>query len=246
MDFSNSEKLPMRQAYDFCKSRNLSQDASSIRQTRIIEWDLPYETSVRRGQMIRLLQSKGLFEDFCSNVWPQGGTERGKTEIAKCVKISEAYDDFLRANIEPDDEKVTAEQVTAFEFALEAHLRDFLAKNLNQLEPGLRLYDQNGITGVEFSIEGGRIDILAIDQNEKMVVIELKLSAGRNKVIGQLLYYMGWVNQNLDRGPCRGIIVASNISEDLRIAASCAPNISLAEYRMNFSVELISTSSKRN
>ena len=44
------------------------------------------------------------------------------------------------------------------------------------------------VWGVEYPIEDGRIDILAIDKNERPVVIELKVSHGRNRTIGQLLY----------------------------------------------------------
>jgi RecB family endonuclease NucS len=97
----------------------------------------------------------------------------------------------------PDEPEGEAAEETTLEFALEAHLRDFLAKNLGHIEPGLRLYEGNGRTGIEYPLEGGRIDLLAVDQSQKYVVIELKLSQGRNKALGQLLYYMGWVDQNL-------------------------------------------------
>ena len=49
------------------------------------------------------------------------------------------------------------------------------------------MYDSPKRTGVEFPVEGGRIDLLAVDRNGKFVVIELKLSQGRNKTLGQLL-----------------------------------------------------------
>ncbi len=47
------------------------------------------------------------------------------------------------------------------EFAYESDLRDFLAKNLSRIEPGLKLYQDEGITGVEFPVGGRFIDILA-------------------------------------------------------------------------------------
>jgi hypothetical protein len=64
------------------------------------------------------------------------------------------------------------------EFAYESDLRDFLAKNLAILEPGLRLFQDEGITGIEFPAGGRLIDILAIDLNDNYVVIELKVSKG--------------------------------------------------------------------
>jgi hypothetical protein len=68
-----------------------------------------------------------------------------------------------------------------------------------RIETGLQLYASPERNGVEFPVEGGRMDLLAVDGNGKFVVIELKLSQGRNKTLGQLLYYMGWVDKNLAR-----------------------------------------------
>lgn len=49
------------------------------------------------------------------------------------------------------------------EFAYEADLRNYLAKNLSILEAGLKLYQDEGITGVKFPVGGQFIDILAVD-----------------------------------------------------------------------------------
>ncbi len=82
------------------------------------------------------------------------------------------------------------------EFAYESDLRDYLAKNLQVIEPGLKLYEEEGITGVEFPVGGRFIDILAVDFNGDFVVIELKVSRGYDRVIGQLLRYMAWIQKN--------------------------------------------------
>ena len=60
----------------------------------------------------------------------------------------------------------------SLEFALEAHVRDFLAKNLERIEPELRLYSSAENKEVEYPVDVGRIDLLAIDRNGKYVVIE--------------------------------------------------------------------------
>ena len=127
------------------------------------------------------------------------------------------------------------------QFALEANLRDFLANNLSVLEHGLQLYRSGDRDGVEFSIGQGRIDILAVDKDDRFVVIELKLSRGRNKALGQLLYYMGCVDEQLGKGPCRGIIVASEIPDDLMTATRRAPGVSLFRYHISMTVEPVST-----
>jgi RecB family endonuclease NucS len=104
-------------------------------------------------------------------------------------------------------------------FVYEKDLQNYLARNLNHLEAGL--YEDEGLTGVEYNAGGRFIDILAIDSNGCLVVVELKVSRGYDRVIGQLLRYMGWVEANLCEGkPVRGMIVANEITEDLVLATS--------------------------
>jgi len=91
----------------------------------------------------------------------------------------------------PEDEESGASM-----FAYESDLRNFLAKNLHVLERGLRLYEEEGITGVEFPAGGRFIDILATDANGAYVVIELKVSRGYDRAVGQLRRYMGWIAKN--------------------------------------------------
>lgn len=139
------------------------------------------------------------------------------------------------------DDLETNEDDTAVsdsEFAYESDLRDYLAKNLTLIEPGLRLFDDEGITGVEYPAGGRYIDILAIDSQRGFVVIELKVSRGYDKVIGQILRYMGWVRQNLaDQGQAvRGLIVAREITDDLKLACAEAGRVDLYEYQLSLTV----------
>lgn len=144
------------------------------------------------------------------------------------------YDDIdQRAAVEVDDTADPGEIEGGREFAFERDLQNYLSRNLERIEPGLRLYEEEGITGLEYPADGRFIDILALDRNNKFVVIELKVSRGYDRVIGQILRYMGWVKANLAMGErVRGVIVASNISEDLKIAASLIPDVSLVEYEL--------------
>jgi endonuclease len=88
------------------------------------------------------------------------------------------------------------EEPGSAQFAYESDLRNYLSKNLHILEPGLRLYEDEGITGIEFPVGGRFIDILARDARGGYVVIELKVSRGYDRVVGQLLRYMGWISKN--------------------------------------------------
>jgi endonuclease len=127
---------------------------------------------------------------------------------------------------EPDD-------ANDAEFAYERDLQNFVAKNLHRIEPGLRLYDGEEITGLETDAGGRRMDVLAIDAQGSYVVIELKVNRAYDRVIGQLARYMAWVEKNMETSrPVRGIIVAKEITEDLKLAASRIQGVSLIEYEM--------------
>ena len=126
------------------------------------------------------------------------------------------------------------------EFAFERDLRNYLLKNLGLIEHGLKLYEEEGITGVEFPVGGRFIDILAVDKASRYVVFELKVSRGYDRVVGQILRYMSWVEQNMESPkPARGIIVANEITEDLKLAAGRVPDIRLIEYQISFKLNAI-------
>jgi hypothetical protein len=145
----------------------------------------------------------------------------------------------LTGTNEEDDADATE---SSGEFAYEAELRNNLAKTLGSIEPGLRLYrDEDGeFNGLEFPVGGRRIDLLAVDKDGDYVVIELKVSRGHERTIGQLARYMGWIRKNLaGEKHTRGMIVASKITEDLKLAAAVIPNVSLVEYQMALTFKLL-------
>ena len=144
---------------------------------------------------------------------------------------------------EPEDLEPSPAQEPS-EFAYESDLRDFLAKNPSVIEPGLQLYEADGITGVEFPAGSRFIDILAVDDKERLVVIELKVSRGYDRTVGQLLRYMAWIGKNLaEPGQAvRGIIAAREISEDLSLACSDLPMVSLYEYELSVTLRRVPTS----
>lgn len=235
MIIEERKRFPLRSAYAFAAAHGLSAQAAEIRDMEI-EWDRSYTSTVRRGRLIRLFEQHGLMPQFVEEQWPIGATTAGDSARRTALRVAQEYDDYLSGGTKEDEEHLPSE-IESFEFALEAHLRDFLARNLSQIESGLTLFDADGRTGIEYAVDGGRIDILAIDREGHPVVIELKLAQGRNKALGQLLYYMGWVDQNLGRGTCRGIVIASDISSELAVAVSRVPGVTLYRYKMNFSLE---------
>ena len=144
-------------------------------------------------------------------------------------------------HIKPDEKDET------YLFALESHLRDFMAQNIHTLKVGdspLQLYvDEAGNGGVEFRTDVGFIDILAIDEEHNFVVFELKVNRGIDQALGQLLRYMGWVKSNIgSSGEVKGVIVAQAIDEKLKYAVSVVKNVSLYEYEMNFKIDAVQLS----
>ena len=127
------------------------------------------------------------------------------------------------------------------QFAYERDLRNYLAKNLSMIEPGLRLYEDEGITGIKFPVGGRFTDILALDSTGALVVIELKVSRGYDRVVGQLMRHIAWIREyQADAGQrVRGIIVAREISEALLLACSLLPDVHLYDYQLSLSLKQV-------
>jgi len=129
-------------------------------------------------------------------------------------------------------------------FALESHLRDYLARNLGSLtgfDGKLALYvDVDKRDGVEFQTDVGPIDILAISDKNELYVFELKLGRGVDAALGQILRYMGWVTEHMAKGrKVHGVIVAEEIGKKLKYAATLVNQVRLMEYTLKFEVQTV-------
>jgi hypothetical protein len=127
-------------------------------------------------------------------------------------------------------------------FALESHLRDYLAKHLPMLDGGatsLSLFvSPDGRDGVEFQTDVGPIDILATSPSGDFYVFELKLGRGPDAALGQILRYMGWVQQHLcNSKKVFGVVVASDVSTKLKYAATQVPQVRLMEYELKVTLK---------
>ncbi|MGH8644731.1 MAG: endonuclease NucS domain-containing protein [Gammaproteobacteria bacterium] len=240
MNEDQTAALSLKAAYAFGASKGLKREVDEIRDM-VIEWDSSYTSSLRRGYIVELFEKNGIFDEFKADHWARGNTPAGETKRRRYLKIKKEYEDFLAGRgSETGPVSESEDEDGDQQFAAETDLRDFLAKNLSCVEPGLRLYQVGDRSGVEFAVEGGYIDILAVDRNDRFAVIELKLGRGRNKAVGQLLYYMGWVDKHLGKAPCRGIIIAREIPEDLALTVERVPGLQLYRYSLSVSVELVS------
>jgi len=108
----------------------------------------------------------------------------------------------------------------------ERELQQILTLDPGQIEPGLRLIRANYPAGGRF------IDLFYSDCDHNLLVVELKVSRAYDRVVGQLLRYMGWVKKYHaeDNQQVRGLIIGDKITQDLLLAVSMVPNVECKEY----------------
>ena len=179
-----------------------------------------------------------LFFKIASNRFRLYEPDKDPSPIHEGIATNAAADD---SDLALDEEEAEVLPVATSEFLLERDLQYYLAKNLQVVEPGLSLYEGESGTGLEFAVGGRFIDILAVDSTGALVVLELKVSKGYDRVIGQLLRYINWIRQNVAEPgqKVRGMIVCRRVSEDLRLACASIANVELFEYQLSVAVSKV-------
>lgn len=234
---------------DMVNSFGLQNGQSFVRQ-QAVDWFTQYYPKIKKGTITAHLIRLSVNAPSRLHYSPKVGEDDLFFQIdSSHFRLYDANQDpspihDVASTAQHQESEVLEEEINlgiSTEFAYESDLRDYLAKNLQVIEPGLRLYEEEGITGVEFPVGGRFIDILAVDSKGDFVVIELKVSRGYDRVIGQLLRYIAWIQKNQAESvqKVRGIIVARKISEDLILACSLMPNVQLFEYELSLSLNQV-------
>ena len=121
---------------------------------------------------------------------------------------------------------------------MEKQLEDFIIRNWEQTDLGDSLeliYEEGALLSQQYRTSVGPIDILARDKKTgDYVVIELKRNQTSDDTVGQVMRYMGWVEENLIGSKVRGIIIAGSFDERLRLALLRQPDIDVLVYRVDF------------
>ena len=130
------------------------------------------------------------------------------------------------------DKSINAISETEFKSVLvdEKILEDFLERHIKELEKGLRLIRR------QYPTISGPIDLLAIDNKGRMVVIELKKNRVSDKVIGQVARYVSFLEREQDK-EVRAIIIGKKIDNNIKLAVnalSCRTDLYNFDYRVNF------------
>jgi restriction system protein len=129
---------------------------------------------------------------------------------------------------------------TPLTFALEKHLEDFLVQNWKQTELGkqydIYMNEDGEEVGRQFPSDTGPIDVLAISKDRKeWLVVELKKGRASDNVVGQILRYMGYVQELAESGQkVKGVIIAMEDDNRIRRALSMVPNIEFYRYQVTF------------
>ena len=91
--------------------------------------------------------------------------------------------------------------------------------------------------GQQYPTDTGPLDILAISKDKKrLLVVELKKGRASDVVVGQILRYMGYVQDELaeDGQTVTGVIIAMDDNERIRRALSMVQNVEFYRYQISF------------
>jgi restriction system protein len=125
-------------------------------------------------------------------------------------------------------------------FAMEKHLEAFLVANWNQTElsKDFLIYQEDGEpVGQQYATDAGPIDILAVSKDGKrLLVVELKRGRASDVVVGQILRYMGYVQDQIAEShqTVEGVIIALEDDQKLRWALIAVPSITFYRYQVSF------------
>lgn len=125
-------------------------------------------------------------------------------------------------------------------FAMERHLEDFLVQNWDQTELGREfdIYEEDGeLVGQQYATDTGPLDILAVSKDRtRLLVVELKKGRASDAVVGQILRYMGYVQDELAEAnqTVVGAIIALEDDQRIRRALSMTRNIDFYRYEISF------------
>ena len=224
--------------------------------TPILTVVYPEKYGVFNSRSERALKHFGLFPDF----------ERGASFADRYIAVSEVLNrlaheynlslleldevfGWFRPEEEAEDHngdgpEIEDETIETLKVdVLERFLSDFLVYNWEKTSLGQRyeLYEEDGDIAQEYHTTIGRIDLLAMDRdNADWVVIELKRGRSSDCVVGQLLRYMGWVQENLagEDETVRGIVIAGDVDDRLRYALKpLTDKVTLLTYTVQFDVQ---------
>lgn len=154
-----------------------------------------------------------------------------RPDVNGSIAYADDFVDEMDLELEEEENLEEAQEMT---FGLERDLQEAIRRNIQILEPDLQIIDG----GTERNTAAGRIDITARDRQGRIVIIELKAPTAKPEVIAQTLAYMEAVRVE-EQAEVRGIIVASDFADRVKLAARQIPNLRLVKYAFAFNFNQI-------
>lgn len=185
---------------------------------------------------------KKLVESFSTvgNYSEIGHEGRGtvRNSIKAFYKFKQNADDLsyelADEEIEMENDEITDLSITNFSY--ERDLKNSMVSQINELFPEYKIFGEKN-EGVEYLIEGKRIDILLENENGVLLAVELKSGVANFKVFGQLSMYLGLLMDRFPEKQITGCIVAGEIDQTLKSATKTTNLISLKTYRMKLELQ---------
>lgn len=173
-------------------------------------------------------------QHFPTSKWKKSHYAWYKSKIKTGEIIVPGISSNEREAANGDQIEAEVEESIEASVSLERDLHSYLATRVSEIESGLTLVEN----GVEHQTEAGRIDLLARDASNHLVVVELKAGKAKDNALGQLLGYMGCLSAS--EANVRGILVASNFDSRVVFAARGLPHVKLVRYQLSFNLEEVS------
>ncbi|HZA25908.1 MAG TPA: endonuclease NucS domain-containing protein, partial [Dehalococcoidia bacterium] len=178
------------------------------------------EAGIRRLESVAhdwFLDENGDFRNKRSNEYKEGNIADLQYEGAVFRRMNPLLNPHYRIVDGPEEEVI--EEAEELKFGLEREMQAALRRNIEQLEPGIKINDG----GSERRVEAGRIDITAQDRDGKLVAIELKAGTAGLDSITQILANMGSL-QSEGQKSVRGILIAGDFPRKGLLAAQAVPS----------------------
>ena len=93
-------EVPMRYLKEFARGRGLGGDVESIDRMKF-KWATDkasgkssYNTSVKKGCLLKLLINNQLLDEFKSSRWPIGWSPTGARQIKRFLSVAEAHENY--------------------------------------------------------------------------------------------------------------------------------------------------------
>lgn len=141
--------------------------------------------------------------------------------------------------LKPDPSEAAEATEDPNAFILEKYLEEFIVSNFDTIFKGeLKIFeDADGNDSQQYFTDIGSIDILAVElKSRSFVVIELKKGRPSDKVVGQVLRYMGWIKKNLctNGQAVKGLVICREYDPKLSYALEMTDNIDVRYYSVSF------------